>query len=272
MAQTRTIEGLISVEDDSTGAVDQTGFDLHHLFNSGVGAFGATMTESTPSYDSTIWATTPPGSMSKITGMLNRTIAIQAKFPLASPATGKCGLVTFANGYVLHANGFSVNLNAAAYDATEFDAGTCPTSLSYVPGEISGSGSWEGGVSDTTTTGDAGDAGAASFRLTPDTADNTIAGNIVVTNVNVGGAIGGGLNRITQAFDFNGDVTIAGTNPPLPTGAIGIPDVTELVWRVAGSKTFTVNAFWTSLSFQVSQNALIGVSGTLQCTGDMTKA
>lgn len=267
MARTNGIEGLLSAPATSSGTVDQTGFDLYHLLSSGVGSFSATLNHSAAELEDTEFASTPPVALGYTTDLPDGTISFQARFPKGSPKTGAEGLITFASGYTNHANEYSIALSCSVDDGNAF-AATPPTAMEHVPGVITATGSYGAAVDDTTAIEPAGTAGSATFRLDDDTTDNTLGGSIVLTSVSPAVVVGQ-QNRVTHNFRFDGNVTVAGSSPPLPTGALAKPDITEVVLRASGSRDYTVDAFWTALSFQVAFGQLIGVSGTLQCTGDL---
>jgi len=269
-SRTNGIEGLLSVADTSTGAVDQTGFDLHHLINSGVGPYSATLNLAAPALESTEWASTAPLALSHVPDINAATMSFSARFPQGAPKTGAEGLVTFSNGYVLHTDRYTLNLNWSAENGDAFSA-TPPTARAFVPGVFTGSGSYEGAVDDTTAIVDAGATGSATLRLDDDTTDNTFAGAILLDAVSPS-FVTGSQSRIANNFTVNGNLTVAGTAPPLPAGALAKPDITEIVLRASGSRTYTMDAFWSSLSFSVAFGQLIDVSGTLQITGDVTIA
>lgn len=279
MARTRGIEGLLTAPDTASAAfnsVDQTGFDIHKMLLDVVAPYSATLTSSAPSLDKTAWASTAPVSLGKTTDLINNTISFEARYPAAA-ANGGCGLVTFTNGYNVHTDALTVNMSCASYPADEF-AATCPTSRAFTPGEISVSGTYSGVVSSSAALSGAGTTGAATLRLDDASTDATVAGNINITNWDAAIATGS-PNRVTHAFEFDGDATMAGiasgvgsANAVFPAGVIGIPDVTEVILRAAGSRVYTVPAFWTSISMSLAFGSLVGFSCTMQCTGDLVIA
>jgi len=269
-SRTNGIEGLLSVADTSTGAVDQTGFDLHHLINSGVGPYSATLNLAAPALESTEWASTAPLALSHVPDINAATMSFIARFPQGAPKTGAEGLVTFANGNVLHVDRYTLNINCSVENGDTFSS-TPPTARAFVPGVFTAGGSFEGAVDDTTAIAAAGTTGSATFRIDDDTTDNTFAGAILLDSVSPA-IVTGQQNRVSSNYTVNGNLTVAGTAPPLPTGALAKPDITEIVLRASGSRTYTMDAFWSSLSFSVAFGQLIDVSGTLQITSDVTIA
>lgn len=269
-ARTRGIEGLLSAPDTSSaafGALDQTAFDLYLMLKNEVSPFSATLTSSAPSLDKTVFASTPPTALGKTTDLPTHTISFEARYPQVT-TNGACGLVTFDNGYVLHTDQMTINIAWEIYPADEFTT-VCPTSRAFTPGEVSVTGTYSGVVDDITAISPVGTSGAITLRVDDNAgADATVAGIANITNWDAAIAIGN-PNRITHAFEFDGDATMAGTNNVLPSGVIGIPDITEVVLRSAGSRDYTVPAFLQSLSFNLAFGSLVGFSGSLQCTGDL---
>ena len=269
MARTRGIEGLLTAPATSSaafGTVDQTAFDLYLMLTNEVAPFAATLTASAASLDKTAWASTPPTALGKTTDIPTYTMSFEARYPQVA-ANGACGLVTFANGYVLHTDSMTINISWAVYPADEF-ATVCPTSHALVPGEVTVTGTYSGVLDDTTSLSDVGTSGAITLRVDDDTVDATIAGTANITNWDAG-IVTGSENRVTHAFEFDGDATMAGTNNVLPSGVIGIPDITEVVLRAAGSRDYTIAAFLQSISFNLAFGSLVGFSATLQCTDDL---
>jgi hypothetical protein len=269
MAHTVGITGLVSVPDTSSDSVDQTGFDLRHLLGAGTGGgrpYQANLSVVVPEFDTTGFAASLT-SMSYVGGIGSWTGSINMRFPNPTNTTGKCGNVTFANGYALRVNQWSAALAAQSFETTEFGA-TCPEWLTFVPGLISGTGSYAGGIDDTTAIS-MGASGAATFRLTDESSvDNTLAGSIFYTGINPAFNVGQ-LNTVGHNFRFNGAITSAGDTPLFPSGAIGIPDITEIVVSADGSRDYTGLCFWTGVSITVPVNGLIDVSVSIQGTGPL---
>ena len=271
MAATIGIEGLISVPDTSGGAVDQTGFDLHHVLGSGVGPYSATLNESADSADTTEWASSVPVASTMTTGLKGWTMSVNGRFPGGNAKFGKCGQVTFANGYVLGSSAWAMALACGFADVTEFES-SCPEYRAFLPGIISGSGSWTSLIDDTTAIAGTGDSGAAVFRLTKESSvDNTLACNIHSVQEAASIAVGS-KNGVVYNYVVNGNVTAAGDSPLFNSGALVRPDVTEVVLRAAGSRTYTGMAFWTSIGISVALDGLIDISLTLQGTGAIVRA
>jgi hypothetical protein len=270
MAHTVGITGLVTVPDTATGAIDQTGFDLYKLLGATTGGgrpYSASLQISNPEYDITAFAGSL-SSMGYIGGINSWTGTINMRFPNPTVGSGRCGNVTFANGYALRVNQWSAALAAQLFETTEFDT-TCPSWATFVPGLISGTGSYAGGIDDATAITLPAPNGAATFRLTDESSvDNTLAGNIFITGAGPNIVVNQ-LNNVSHNFRFNGAITAAGDTPLFPSGAIGKPDITEIVVSADGNRDYTGFCFWTSVSITVPVQGLIDISVGIQGTGEL---
>lgn len=231
----------------------------------------ATLNTSIDNADVTSWATTPPVAASTAIGLQQWSISVSAHFP-AVPAFGKCGEFVFSNGYVVGADTWSMALSCGVFESTAFN-NTCPTYASFVPGMISGSGSYECNLDSATAISGLGSgiAGAATFRMSDEATDNTLACNINAIQEDASLAIGS-KNRVGYGFQTDGDITAAGTSPLFTAGTITKPDTTEVVLRAAGSRTYTGDAFWSNIGISVPMRGLVAITMTLQGTGALTIA
>lgn len=274
MASTIGIEGNITSDDATTTK------DLYHILNSGIKPFQFSAQIPTELAGNTGFATTVPNSESNISGLRSWTANFSGYFPRVAGAMGHEGLITYGSmsvgsGYVLGATGYSLNLSCGAYRDTE-QAATAPTWDEFIPGIISGTGTMDVRIDDTTAI-EFGTEGAVTFRLNDEGAgeDNTISGSIIVTNV--GPSVAVGQKNVAQiSFSFTGDLTADGDNPLFPVTTPGTeekivkPDITDVVLRASGSRDYDGSAFWTSIAIQCAIGSPVQVTGTLQGTGALT--
>lgn len=258
MTATVGIEGLISVAGAS---------DLKDIIDA-MASHTAILTTVTDNADVTAFASTPPVAASTAIGISQWSITVTAHFPI-NAAFGKCGDVTFANGYVVGVDTWAMALSCAVFDTTAF-AASCPTFASFAPGLLTGSGSWECNLDSSTSIAGSGTSGSATFRMTDETTvDNTLAASIHSIQETASVAIGS-KNRVGYNFVTNGDITAAGDSTLFPAGTIAKPDTTEVVMRAASGKTYTGDAFWSNVGISVPIRGLISVTMTLQGTGTLT--
>lgn len=260
MSMTTGIEGNLTVSDAG---------DLQDII-AAIKPYSATLNVAVDNADVTAFSSTPPVAASTAIGISAWTITLAARFPTTA-AFGKCGNVTYANGYVVGPKAWSMAIACAVHESTAF-ASTCPTYASFVPGMISATGSYTCYIDSATSLAAAATSGNATFRLTDETTvDNTLACAInsiqksAVVNVGAG-------NDVTYNFAANGNITAAGDSTLFPAGALAKPDTAEVVLRAAGSKTYTGDAFWSAVNISVPVRGLIDVGMTLQGTGDLTIA
>jgi hypothetical protein len=272
MGSTVPLNGFLSAPDTATGAIDQTGFDLYHLINTSIDPSACTINGTGEAFPSTGFVSgSVPVAVDSLQGLGGWSGSFSGRYPNGAPAVGHQGLVTFANGYVLKCNAWSMTLNAESFDDTGFDT-IPPTWMDFLPGQISGSGSFTCVVDDATAI-TMNTAGAATFRMNNESGtDNTLAGNIVITGFSPAVALGGGRNQVTYTFAVNGNITSAGDNTLFPAGALATPDSTEIVLRASGSRTYTGFAFWTSLTIGAQVGSPITASVNFKGTGALTAA
>ena len=273
MAATIGIEGLISSDDADTTK------DLYHLLNNGIAPYSFSAQIPTEIAASTAFASTPPKAGTNISGLRSWTASFAGRFPRSSPAMGHEGLATYGSmsvgsGYLLGLTGWSLSLSCESFDDTAL-ASSPPTWRSFVPGLITGTGTMDVRIDDTTAL-EVGTEGAITLRTNVEsTEDNRISGSIIVTGVSPSVAVGS-KNTAQISFAFTGDISSAGDNPILPAGALGAaaeltkPDITDVVLRASGSRDYDGSAFWTALNINCAIGSPIDVTGTLQGTGALT--
>lgn len=266
MAFTTGLEGLLSSSD--------SGKDLHWLIETGTDPYSVNLNVTNESFDATAFASTAPIAMSKIGGLAAWTGQFNAKFPKTTKASGHEGLVTYANGYVLGCEAWSITATAQSFDSTSF-ASTPPTWREFLPGLYSFSGSFDVKIDDTTALV-LPNSGDATFRLTKEaTNDNVLAGNIVITGMSPQITVGG-KNVARYTFDVNGNLTTDGDSSFLEVSSPGTPlelvrpEVTAITARASGSRTYSGNAFLTNWTVGASLGSPVEASASFQGTGALT--
>lgn len=262
MAGTIGLTGLLSSDD-----ADNTK-DLYRILNTSTDPFTASVNASFPAVDVSAFESTSPVAKDMESDIGSWTGSFTGRYPKNAAAMGHEGLVTFSSGYVLGCSGWSITLNCEAYDDTEF-ASTPPSWRSFIPGEITATGSFDVRVDDTTPL-TLGTTGSATFRMNTETTnDNELSGTIRITGVQPTVARGA-KNVATYNFAFDGNVTSAGDNALFTAGALATPDLTAIVLRAAGAIDYDGDAFWTSLTINTRIGSPIEVSGSLQGSGALT--
>jgi len=270
MAHTVGITGLVDVPDTDSLTASQTGRDLYTLLGQGTGGgspYTANLQVNFPAVDTTAFASSLT-SASSTPDIGSWTGTINMRFPNPGAKTGAGGLVTFSSGYAVLINQWAMNIAAAAFDTTAF-ASTPPSWRSFIPGLISASGSYAGGV-DSSTALTLGASGSATFRMSDESGtDNTLAASIFYTGINPAISVNA-LNQVSHNYQVSGAITAAGDTPLLPSGAIGTPDTTEIVVTAASGRTYTGFCFWTSIAVNVAIGSAIDVVVGIQGTGALT--
>jgi len=259
MASTIGLTGLLSSDDgDNTK-------DLYRILNTSSDPSSGSITMTADIANVSAFESANPIAIANAAGIKSATGSFNAFFPRDGAAFGDEGLVTFANGYTENVSGYTLNIACGSYDDTAF-ASTPPGFRTFIPGEISFSGSYQCNIDDATAHELPGTSGAATFRLNDDTVDNSLAGTIIVQSVNWNVARGA-KNNATVNFVGTGNLTSAGTNPLFAAGALATPNVTDIVLRAEGDIDWDGAAFWTSLGITCNIGSPITIAGSLQCTG-----
>lgn len=276
MARLHGTTANIAVPDTDSGDNDQTGLDLHHLLGA-IGPYTWTLNTTRDVFDAEAYTDV---AIDRIAGLMSWTATTQGRYPGSAPQTGYKSGITFATGNVLHADSFNLTMTAAVSEPlTEFNISTPPDAMEYERGLVEFTGQYTQKVSDTTplklgtnssqSAGSSGDT--ATFTLSDDTVDNSLAGKLIVEGTNTSAPVNGMVTN-TVTFKGSGNVTAAGTNSLFPAGALTKPDVAEVVITAGPGRTYTGNAFWSSVGVTVGVNGLLDVSVTLQGTGTLTPA
>lgn len=269
MAFQNGLQALITATGSST--------DLGYFINSGSKPYQADVAVNVESFDSTGFATTPPVAMSNIGGIGDWSGSFTARFPQASPAAGQEGLVTFANGYVLGTQSWSMTATITEFDDTAFDT-VPPSWRAFSPGLYSITGNWVCQYDDTTSVSSpvgAGGSGAASFRMSYISAgnDNIVScSNIVVTGRSLPFVVNG-KTLVQYGFVVDGILQVDGDTPFWAVSVGGTPNditpptVEEIVLRGASGKTHTGDAFTTGWTIGTAIGSGVEASVSFRGTG-----
>lgn len=248
--------------------------NTHDLITNG-GPYTATVTAQADNFDNTQFAASL-ASLQYVQGLKMWTVGFSSRFQ------GKAGLdgsVTFASGYTVGCRSYTLSVQAQEFDTTAFGAAAWKT---WAPGLYQFSGSFDVDVDSTTALSDlsapSGTGAAATFKFGDETtADDTVAGNIITTQLTEVVSIGD-LNRATYAFQGSGNLTFAGDNSLITAGALGIPEEIDdgggevLTVTASSGRTASGNAFWTNMGISCAVGGLVDITGTLRGTGALTIA
>jgi hypothetical protein len=185
-----------------------------------------------------------------------------------TPASDGIGGLVATAEYDLLVRSWEITLTADALDVTNW------TDLSarwkgYAPGIVRWSGTYEAIIDNATHIGiPAAAAGAATFTLS---SGNSWAGNIFTTQIGAAVRVGD-VNVARFAFRGTGDVTFTGSNAGVRAGALATPEAESLVLTAYSGRTYTGNAFWTSIRTTCNIGDAIKTSVDFRGTGALTPA
>lgn len=252
--------------------------DLKSLVDTGISPSGWVINYSKSVVDTTGFGATTAKFAS---GPYSWTAQITGVYSNANPITGVGGLVTWGDGYVANAVGWTMDIAWPEFSYVPF-AAAGQTRAEAIGGVPSWSGTIEAlldhstpltiGTLDPDTIG--GDTGtAATFKLNElgDDPDATMAGNIILVSANPTVQVGQ-LSTATINYQGTGNLTLAGTPSLLAAGAIDASPATAVVFTAATGRTYTGDAFLTGLSVSVKPEEAVSVTATLRGTGDLTVA
>jgi len=263
-------EALLSVPNTDPSLVSQTGHVLYRLVETSTRPFSFTVSINEPSFDITGFASPSPAFRSARAGVLKSwTGSFESYYPQATPSIGHLGLVAFTNGTTNRVNSYTLNFVTDTHDITGFNTSGW---RDFRAGLNNGTGTYTCHVPTGTAATMVGQTGTATFTLSPDTAANTIAAPIVITDFQVVATIGD-KQVITYSFQITDQITSAGTTTLLPAGAFSTPEQTYVeFFTVASSRSFKGFCHLTGLTISVAVGEAVTVSGTVQGTGELTAA
>lgn len=208
-------------------------------------------------------------------------------FPLMRSATGtiECvrptpvgahgASIAFSAGYITNAFEYDLTMTCAAIPSTAF--GTSDTTarwLQFIPGLWQFTANWTCRTDGTTAPVSPGDATLATATFTL-SSGITIAVSGFVTSQNIGVRVAGeSLVRqsLRGSIGATGIALAGATNPADNATPLAIQVATELVLTTATSRTFTMDAFATSIAVRAQVDGQVTTSVGFQVTGDVTAA
>lgn len=240
------------------------------LIQSASGPYEFTLNMEAPTEDVTPFNGSGVTFTSNIPNIRSWSGSITTRFTTA--LIGSSGLVTFGSGYTANTRAWTLDLTNDAKDTTVFN-GSGVTYRTFVPGLLSWGGTYETYVDNTTALVFPGaSAASATFKLVEDGAtDRTLAGNIIASSVPVTVQVGE-LPTATFTYVGSGTLTAAGSANFFPSGAIVAPETGSLVLQSYTSRTYTGDAFFTSVSISCAVDGVITATINFQGTGALTIA
>jgi hypothetical protein len=216
-------------------------------------------------------------------GLYSWTASIASRLEPFSAGGG--GLVTYADGYTDNVKAWSMTMNWAALESTVFDSAGTSTieSKSFTPGLLNWSGTYTAILDDTTALSlpEPGTRGTATFKIVEDGAnDQTLAGTVITTSVSAPVRVGR-LSEVSIGYQGAGALTAAGTGGSTwannffdywianNSGVLQIPATGELVLTAHSGRTYTGDAFPSSIALNVAVGQPVTVNITAQGSGDL---
>jgi len=253
-----------------------SGTDLDWLIGTAIKPSTCDISVTRESFADTGFAATPPIAVGAISGLDNWSGSFSGPFPKAAPASGHTGFVTFASGYAVNVTGWSLSASVQMERSTAL-ADTPPTWDSFLPGLYSFTGSYDALIDGTTSIA-LPSTGAASFRISTEaTNDNVLAGNIVITGMAPGVNVSG-KNIVKYTFTVNGNMTTVGDGsflePASASTATALirPELTTIVLRASGSKTYTGGAYASGWTIGAAIGSPVVASVNFQGSGALVLA
>lgn len=193
---------------------------------------------------------------------------------LSTPVMGHVGLVTYAAGYTVHLNEWSIEIERDEADVTAFGA----AERAWIPGPLRWRGEF-GGYIDTTTPiariSNPNEPATATFKYDERGAvDATLSGTIFTVGASIQVATSA-PNSVRYRFRGSGDITQSAPSTGttiIPVGALGLQDAEDVVLTASTGRTYSGLAFWRRIGIQVRVGAPVEVSVSARGTGALTIA
>lgn len=193
---------------------------------------------------------------------------------LATPVMGHVGLVTFAAGYTVNLDEWSIEIEREEADVTAFGA----TERAWIPGPMRWRGEFSGFLDTTTPAAmisNANEPASATFKYDERGAvDATLSGTIFTIGATIQVAANA-PNRIGYRFRGSGDITQStpstGTTI-IPPGALGLQDAETVTLTASTGRTYSGSAFWRRIQVRVRVGSPVEVSVSARGTGVLTIA
>lgn len=269
MAQVVGISGSIA---------SASGTQVEHLLDTGIGTYSASFVNNAPQFDNTEFSSSGVTAKSVAVGIYDWTLQVRGRFPKGGGQTGHEGFLAYdsSGAYALHQRAWTLNLN---YDEVRTTAGAAspPSSHTYVAGAYGWSGSFQGGIDDTTVLSLASAAvtgEASTIKLTEEGAtDNQFTGAIHRVGLSTEHLIqSSNPQSYTYNFAGTGPLTVVGSSNVLPSGAVPTADASAVTFTIASGQTLAGSVFLSQLSITWALDQLIDVQATLRGSGALTPA
>lgn len=258
--------------------------DCYHAVNTGSAPKAIKLTISGEAINKTGAGDT---AMAYRAGMRSWTGTIESWFPRTSRKIGAEGLVTFASGYVVNCNEWTLRADFGALDITRFGQSDL-TWREFRPRKI---GTFTGTFAGYVDSGTAlvmpiaysASSAAATLKLTEEGAtDNQFTANIVAQQLDLNADMNGdALQTYSYQFTVDGGLTSVGAANIVPAGAVDTPDWDNngdgtgdrtLVVTLSSGRTLTGAAFLRGWSVRCAFSEMIQVTYEVQGTGVLTPA
>lgn len=273
MASTIGAKGLL----DMSGEIDNT--DLKNIVEAAADPVSASISGTAPATDvSPLDGASGTLTSTQAAQIGSFTMSSNCVFPSGAAKYGSDGLVTLSSGNIGRVSSYTLTLSAQEFDDTAM-ATPPPTWATFIPGQISGTFSIETNIDDTgklptpgTKIENSGEGG--TFRIsTATTVDNTIAADLIVTDVSPNIARGQ-KNTATVSGVLTGTITSAGDEALFGSGDVALPEDTDFTLHPddGGSTNYSGTVFWTSVAITCSINQPIDIALTMRGTGELTFA
>lgn len=192
---------------------------------------------------------------------------------------GSGGLVSGSSSYVTNTRNWRLSIAATPVEKSTAMNGTPPTWQTWLPNLISWSGTYEAMLDTSTSlTLPSITADTLTFKMVENASnDHTLSGSALVSQLGAPIQVGQ-LAVATYSFRGTGAITAAGTsgsgvgNPIFAAGAVAGPASGELVLTSSSGKTYTGDAFWTSVDINCVVDEVIDITINFQGTGALAIA
>lgn len=191
---------------------------------------------------------------------------------------GNTGSVTFSGGYVANVRSYRLNLNWDVLDSTSMSGSTVANRSFINAGILKWGGEYVARVDDTTALVLPGASAATlTLKVAEDGANDVqLSGSATATRLGAVVRIGQ-LAEANYSFVGSGDLTSQKGSSTYATflfadGPVGVPATGSLVLRSHTGRTYTGNAFMSSMTIDVAVDGMIGIEIGFQGTGALTVA
>ena len=223
-----------------------------------------------PEVDTTPFVSAGATVMRFIPNIYDGTVSIKTRINPAS--IGNKGNVTFSGGYATNIKEWSVTLATDPQESTAF-SGSTVLARTYIPSLLNWSGSYTGYVDGTTPLEPVGEVAAALVlkAIEDGATDVQLSGNAFSTQLASTVRVGQ-IAEASYSFRGDGDITSAVgagsfTAWFFAAGVVAPPVVGSLVLQAATGRTYTMDAFWESVTVACAVDGLVTADITARISG-----